>query len=49
MHEAIALIDKIIAEHKTIYQRLENLENVANDAEAIAGLEKANDFFILNF
>lgn len=46
MEEALALIDKIIEEHKTIIQRIQTLEQVANDAEAISGLEKAKDAFM---
>ena len=45
MEELIALIDKIIKEHKTIFQRVQVLEQVANDAEAVAGLEKAKEAF----
>ena len=46
MNETIALIDKIIEEHKTLLQNIQTMEQVANDAEAIAGLEKAKDAFI---
>ena len=46
MEEALALIDRIIEEHKTILQKLQTLEQVANDAEAIGGLEKAKEAFM---
>ena len=46
MEEAIALIDRIIAEHKTILRRVQTLERVANDAEAIAGFEQAKEAFV---
>lgn len=46
MEEALALIDKIIEEHKTIIRRVQTLEQVANDAEAIAGFEKAKEAFM---
>ena len=31
MEEAIALIDKLVEEHKLIRQRIGNIESVAND------------------
>lgn len=46
MDEAIAIIDKILEEHKTIMQRLKSMEQVANDAEAMVGLEKAKEVFM---
>jgi hemerythrin-like domain-containing protein len=46
MEEVIKLIDKIIEEHKTIMGRLETLEQVANDAEAIASFDKAKQVFM---
>jgi len=46
MEEALALIEKIIEEHKMIKQGAQNLEQAANDAEAIADLEKAKDAFM---
>jgi len=46
LDETIALIDKIIEEHKTIIQRMKSLEQVANDAEAMAGLDKAKEVFM---
>ena len=46
MEDAIALIDKIIEEHKTISQRLRDFEQVANDAEAIAAFDKTKELFM---
>ncbi len=46
MKEALALIEKIIEEHRTIMTRFQTLERVANDAEAIAGFERAKDAFM---
>jgi len=46
MEEALALIEKIIEEHKIIMQRVQTLERVANDAEAMIGFEKARDAFM---
>ncbi|MBI2329384.1 MAG: hemerythrin domain-containing protein [Chloroflexi bacterium] len=46
MEDAIALIDKIIEEHKTIFQRLRNFEQIANDAEALTGFDKAKELFV---
>jgi hypothetical protein len=46
MEEALALIEKIIEEHKIIMQRAQTLERVANDAEAMIGFEKARDAFM---
>lgn len=46
MKEALALIEKIIEEHRTIMTRFQTLERVANDAEAIAGFEQAKDAFM---
>lgn len=46
MEDTVALIDAIIAEHKVIFERLQSLESVANDAEALAGLEKAKGEFV---
>ena len=43
MEEVIALIDKIIDEHKSMFQDLANLEQVANDTEAIIGLDEAKE------
>lgn len=46
MDEVIIIIDKILEEHKTIMQRMQSLEQVANDAEAMAGLDKAKEVFM---
>ena len=46
MEEVVALIDQIIEEHKTILQRFQTLNQVANDVEAIGGLEKAKEAFM---
>ena len=46
MEDALALVDKILEEHKVIRQRAQNLEQVANDAEAISGLDEAKDAFM---
>ncbi|MFC2062861.1 hypothetical protein ACFLS8_02830 [Chloroflexota bacterium] len=46
MEEVLALIDKIIAEHKLIIEKAQSLEQIANDTEAMAALEKAKDTFI---
>ncbi|MFC1903978.1 hypothetical protein ACFLXJ_01375 [Chloroflexota bacterium] len=46
MEEALAAIEKIIEQHKAIIQRVQTLEQVANDAEAMAGFEKAKDAFM---
>ena len=46
MREIIELVEKIIEEHRTILQKMETLEQVANDVEAIAGLKTAKDSFM---
>ena len=46
MGDAIALIDRIIEEHKTISQKLQTLEEVANDAGTIIGLGEAKEAFV---
>lgn len=46
MKRTLALIEQVIEEHKTIFQRLQALEEVANDAEAIRGFEKARESFM---
>ena len=46
MEAALNLVERIIEEHKTILQRFQTLERVANDVEAISGLEKAKDTFM---
>lgn len=46
MPEIVALIDTIIEEHKVIFERLQTLEQVANDVQGIVALEKAKDTFV---
>ncbi len=46
MEDALATIERIIAEHKTIRQRFQKLEKVANDAEAMTGFEVAKEAFM---
>jgi len=46
MEDVLGLIDRIIEEHKTIIGRLKTLEQVANDAEAIVGFDKAKQVFM---
>ena len=46
MEDALATIERIIAEHKTIRQRFQKLEKVANDAEAMMGFEVAKEAFM---
>lgn len=46
MEDAVALIDKIIEEHKTISQRLQDFEQIVNDAEAITAFDKAKELFM---
>ena len=44
--EALALIDKIIEEHKVIVQGSRDLERLANDASALSALEKSKEEFV---
>jgi len=46
MEDALATIERIIAEHKTIRQRFHNLERMVNDAEAMTGFEVAKEAFM---
>lgn len=46
MEETLALIEKIVEEHKSIMQGVRSLEQAASDAEAIVGLEKAKETFM---
>jgi iron-sulfur cluster repair protein YtfE (RIC family) len=46
MENDLAVIEKVIAEHKTIRQRVHKLEQVANDTEAMAGFEEAKEAFM---
>ncbi|MBM4448821.1 MAG: hypothetical protein FJ015_06275, partial [Chloroflexi bacterium] len=46
MEDDLAIIERVIAEHKTIRQHFQRLEKVANDAEAMVGLEEAKEAFM---
>lgn len=46
MEDDLAIIERVIDEHKTIRQRFHNLEQVANDAEAMMGFEEAKEAFM---
>ena len=46
MKEAIAVIEQIIKEHEVISQRFQAAEQIANDAEALAGFDKAKEAFM---
>ena len=46
MEDDLAVIERVIAEHKTIRQRFQTLEKVANDAEAMMGFEAAKEAFM---
>ena len=46
MEETIALIDNIVEEHRIITGKVQNLEQVASDAETIRELEKAKEVFM---
>lgn len=46
MKEVLAIIEKILEEHRVIIRGVQNLERVANDAEAMMGFEKAKDAFM---
>ena len=46
MEETLALIEKIVEEHKSIMQGVQTLEQAASDTEAIVGLEKAKETFM---
>jgi hypothetical protein len=46
MEAALALIEQVIQDHKTILRRLRTMEQVANDAEALRGFEKAEESFM---
>ena len=41
MEEVLALIEKLIEEHKLIKQRAQTLEQIANDVSALVGLDEA--------
>ncbi|MFC1980787.1 hemerythrin domain-containing protein [Chloroflexota bacterium] len=44
--EVLAIIEKIIEWHKVLYQESEALENVANDVQAMVGLEESKEAFM---
>ena len=46
MDETLTLINQILEEHKLIIKRVQNLEQAANDAEALLGLERAKEQFV---
>ena len=46
MEEAMAVIEQIIEDHKVISQRFQTAEQIANDAEALAGFDKAKEAFM---
>lgn len=46
METDLAIIERVIAEHKTIQQNFHKLEQVANDAEAMTGFEEAKEAFM---
>jgi hypothetical protein len=43
MKRTLALIEQVIEEHKTLFQKM---DQVANDAEALRGFEKAKEVFM---
>jgi iron-sulfur cluster repair protein YtfE (RIC family) len=46
MDETVALIDRLIDEHKVVIEDARALEKVANDASALVELEEARDNFV---
>ena len=46
MEEVLALIEKLIEEHKLIKQRAQTLEQIANDVSALVGLDEAKEDFM---
>jgi len=46
MEEMVALIDRLIKEHKVIAERVQSLEQIANDASLMSDLEEAKDTFV---
>jgi len=46
MEDDLAIIERVIDEHKTIKQRFHKLEQVANDAQAMTGFEQAKEAFM---
>ena len=46
MEEITALIDRIISEHKVIKERVQSLEQAANDASTLVELKEAKEAFV---
>ncbi len=46
MKAALVLIEQVIKEHKTLLRRLQNLERITNDAQAIRGFGQVQDNFM---
>ena len=46
MEDDLAVIERVIAEHKTITQGFHTLEKVANDTEAMTGFDEAKEAFM---
>jgi len=46
MERTLALIDQVLEEHKLIIKNVRNLEQVANDAAALLGLDSAKEQFV---
>ena len=46
MEQALAVIEQIIEDHKVISQRFQAAEQIDNDAEALAGFDKAKEAFM---
>ena len=46
MEDDLVIIERVIAEHKTIRQRFQHLEKAVNDAEAMTGFEEAKEAFM---
>jgi len=46
MEKTLALIDRIIGEHRLIMENVQNMEQAANDAEALVALERAGEQFV---
>jgi hypothetical protein len=46
MEDDLVIIERVIAEHKTIRQRFQHLEKAVNDAEAMMGFDAAKEVFM---
>ncbi|MBI2868916.1 MAG: hemerythrin domain-containing protein [Chloroflexi bacterium] len=44
--QVLAIINRVIEEHKVIHERMSTLQSVANDAEAMLAIEKAKESFV---